>query len=178
MAEMGLARAAVSVTTLDRKLARTMEPRAATPPKRLETIAGLRKAGIPAAVMFAPVIPALNDDEMESVLEAATQAGATSAGYVLLRLPLEIKDLFREWLEENEPSRAKHVISLIRQMRGGKEYDSQWHTRMKGTGPYAEMIGKRFQMAVKRLGLNRERMPLATNLFRRPSKPGDQLRLL
>jgi len=178
MAEMGLARAALSVTTLDRKLARAMEPRAATPPRRLEAISGLSRAGIPTAVMFAPVIPALNDDEMESVLDAATKAGATSAGFVLLRLPLEIKDLFHEWLEEKAPNRAKHVISLIKQMRGGKEYDSQWHTRMKGTGPYAEMIGRRFQMAVKRLGLNRERVPLATNLFRRPPKSGDQLRLL
>ena len=178
MAEMGLARAALSVTTLDRRLARTMEPRAATPPRRLDTIAGLRKAGIPTAVMFAPVIPALNDDELESVLAAAAEAGATSAGYVLLRLPLEIKDLFREWLEEKEPGKAKHVMSLIRQMRGGKDYDSQWHTRMRGTGPYAEMIAKRFQMAVKRLGLNQKRTPLATNLFRRPPKSGDQLRLL
>jgi DNA repair photolyase len=178
MAELGLARAALSVTTLDRKLARAMEPRAATPPRRLEAIAGLSGAGVPVAVMFAPVIPALNDDEMESVLEAATKAGASSAGYVLLRLPLEIKDLFREWLEEKVPNRARHVVSLIKQMRGGKEYDSQWHTRMKGSGPYAEMIGKRFQMAVKRLGLNRERTPLATNLFRRPPKSGDQLRLL
>jgi DNA repair photolyase len=178
MAEMGLARAALSVTTLDRKLARAMEPRAGTPARRLEAIAGLTRAGIPTAVMFAPVIPALNDDEMESVLEAAVKAGATSAGYVLLRLPLEIKDLFREWLEEKTPNKAKHVISLIKQMRGGKEYDSQWHTRMKGTGPYAEMIGRRFQMAVKRLGLNGERRPLATNLFRRPPKSGDQLKLL
>src|SRR5439155_18134222 len=121
MAEMGLARAALSITTLDRKLARAMEPRAATPPRRLEAIAGLRKAGIPAAVMFAPVIPALNDDEMENVLTAATEAGATNAGYVLLRLPLEIKDLFREWLEEKEPGKAKHVMSRIRQMRGGKD---------------------------------------------------------
>jgi len=178
MAEMGLARAAVSITTLDRKLARAMEPRAATPSRRLEAIAGLTRAGIPASVMFAPVIPALNDDEMEAVLEAAVKAGAASAGYVLLRLPLEIKDLFREWLEEKAPNKAKHVISLIRQMRGGKEYDSQWHTRMKGTGPYAEMIGRRFQMAVKRLALNQERTPLATNLFRRPPKTGDQLKLL
>ena len=178
MAEMGLARAALSITTLDRKLARAMEPRAGTPSRRLEAISGLTRAGVPASVMFAPVIPALNDDEMESVLDAAVKAGATSAGYVLLRLPLEIKDLFREWLEEKAPNRAKHVISLIKQMRGGKEYDSQWHTRMKGTGPYAEMIGRRFQMAVKRLGLNRERTALATNLFRRPPKSGDQLKLL
>jgi DNA repair photolyase len=178
MAEQGLARAAISITTLDRRLARTMEPRAATPQRRIDAIRGLNQAGIPAGVMFAPVIPALNDEELENVLNAAVEAGAGSAGYVLLRLPLEIKDLFREWLEEKEPGRAKHVMSLIRQMRGGKDYDSQWHTRMKGTGPYAEMIGRRFHMAIKRLGLNQERTPLATDKFRRPPRAGDQLRLL
>ncbi|HEY3638326.1 MAG TPA: PA0069 family radical SAM protein [Rhizomicrobium sp.] len=178
MAEQGLARAAISITTLDRKLARAMEPRAATPQRRLQAIKGLREAGIPAGVMFAPVIPALNDDELESVLGAAVEAGAGSAGYVLLRLPLEIKDLFREWLEEKVEGRAKHVMSLIRQMRGGKDYDSQWHTRMKGTGPYAEMIARRFHMAVRRLGLNQGRSPLSTDKFRRPPRAGDQLRLL
>ena len=177
MAEMGLARVALSVTTLDRKLARVMEPRAATPQRRLDTIAALSRADIPVGVMFAPVIPALNDDELEAVLAQATGAGAQSAGYVLLRLPLEIKDLFREWLEASTPGRAKHVMSLIRQMRGGKDYDSQWHTRMKGTGPYAEMIARRFRMAVKRLGLNRERTQLAIGKFRRPPRTGDQLGL-
>src|SRR5207253_1640631 len=142
---------------------------------RLETIAGLRNAGIPTAVMFAPVIPALNDDEMESVLEAAKKAGATSAGYVLLRLPLEIKDLFREWLEANIPDRAKHVMSLIRQMRGGKDYDSQWHTRMRGTGPYAEMMARRFQLAIRRLDLNKPSRPLDVSQFRKPAQKGDQL---
>ncbi|MGH6887810.1 MAG: PA0069 family radical SAM protein [Rhizomicrobium sp.] len=178
MAEQGLARAALSITTLDRRLARAMEPRAGTPPRRLDAIRTLNREGIPAGVMFAPVIPALNDDELESVLSAAADAGAQSAGYVLLRLPLEIKDMFREWLEEREPGRAKHVMSLVRQMRGGKDYDSQWHTRMKGTGPYAEMIAKRFRMAVKRFGLNRVRMPLALDKFRRPPRTGDQLTLL
>ena len=177
MAQMGLARAALSVTTLDRMLARHMEPRAATPGRRLDAIAGLSKAGVPVGVMFAPVIPALNDDELETILAKAVEAGAETAGYVLLRLPLEIKDLFREWLEERVPDRAKHVMSLIRQMRGGKDYDSQWHTRMKGTGPYAEMIARRFHMAVKRLALNRERTPFALDKFRRPPRPGDQLRL-
>jgi DNA repair photolyase len=177
MAEQGLARAAISVTTLDRKLARTMEPRAATPGRRIEAIRELHHAGIPAAVMFAPVIPALNDEELEAVLGTAAEAGAGSAGYVLLRLPLEIKDLFREWLEEKVPGRANHVMSLIRQMRGGKDYDSQWHTRMKGTGPYAEMIAKRFRMAVKRLGLNQDRPPLSTTKFLRPARAGDQLAL-
>ncbi|HEX4078954.1 MAG TPA: PA0069 family radical SAM protein [Rhizomicrobium sp.] len=178
MAEEGLARAALSVTTLDRKLARTMEPRAATPERRIDAIRELTGAGVPASVMFAPVIPALNDEELETVLATAAEAGASGAGYVLLRLPLEIKDLFREWLEDKVPGRAKHVMSLIRQMRGGKDYDSQWHTRMKGTGPYAEMIAKRFHMAVRRLGLNQERAPLSTEKFRRPPRPGDQLCLL
>jgi DNA repair photolyase len=127
--------------------------------------------------MFAPVIPALNDDEMESVLAAAKDAGARSVGYVLLRLPLEIKDLFREWLETNRPDSAKHVMSLIRQMRGGKDYDAQWHTRMRGTGPYAEMIARRFHMAVKRLGLNTDSKPLRNSLFRPPPRRGDQLAL-
>ena len=178
MAEMGLAKVALSVTTLDPKLARTMEPRATTPAKRIEAIRALREAGVPVGVMFAPVIPALNDEEMENVLSAAAQAGAATAGYVLLRLPLEIKDLFREWLEANEPGRAKHVMSLIRQMRNGKDYDSQWHTRMKGTGPYAEMIARRFQIAAKRLGLNRERNPLVLHKFQRPPQLGEQLALL
>ena len=178
MARAGLAKVALSVTTLDRKLARAMEPRASTPPKRLDAIRALKEAGVPVGVMFAPVIPALNDDEMESVLTEAASAGARSAGYVLLRLPLEIKDIFREWLEANAPGRARHVMSLIRQMRDGKDYDSQWHSRMKGTGPYAEMIAKRFHMAVKRLGLNRENTPLVVNRFQRPRALGEQLALL
>jgi DNA repair photolyase len=178
MAEAGLAKAAVSVTSLDRKLAREMEPRASTPPKRLEAIKRMNEAGVPTGVMFAPVIPALNDEEMEHVLEAAKDAGARSAGYVLLRLPLEIKDLFREWLEANEPGRAKHVMSLIRSMRGGKDYDSQWNTRMRGTGPYADMIAKRFHLAIKRLGFNKDSRPLDLTHFKRPVQLGDQLELL
>lgn len=178
MAEAGLAKVALSVTTLDRKLARVMEPRASTPPKRIEAIKALSSAGIPTAVMFAPVIPALNDEELETVLETARDAGARSAGYVLLRLPLEIKDLFREWLEANEPGRAKHVMSLIRSMRGGKDYDAQWNTRMRGTGPYADMIARRFHLAVRRFGLNADHRPLDTKQFTRPAQPGQQLELL
>jgi len=177
MAEMGLAKVALSVTTLDRRLARMMEPRAGTPTRRLQAIKGLSDAGVPAAVMFAPAIPALNDGELEAVLSAAKDMGACSAGYVLLRLPLEIKDLFREWLEVNVPDRAKHVMSLVRQMRGGKDYDSQWHTRMRGTGPYAEMIAKRFQIAVRRLELNKPSRPLDISQFRKPAQKGDQLSL-
>ena len=178
MAAMGLAKAALSVTTLDRKLARMMEPRAGTPARRLQAIRGLAEAGVPAGVMFAPAIPALNDFEMEMVLTAARDAGARTAGYVLLRLPLEIKDLFREWLEANQPGRAKHVMALIRQMRGGKDYDAQWNTRMKGTGPYAQMMARRFQMAVKKLGLNQPSAPMATTSFKRPPRLGDQLSFL
>jgi DNA repair photolyase len=178
MAAMGLAKASLSVTTLDRKLARVMEPRAGTPARRLQAIAGLAQAGVPAGVLFAPAIPALNDHEMEAVLQAATEAGARAAGYVLLRLPLEIKDLFREWLEAQVPGRAKHVMALIRQMRGGKDYDSQWNTRMKGTGPYAEMMRRRFHLAVKKHALNQSPQPMAINNFRRPPRIGDQLSLL
>jgi len=178
MAQEGLAKVALSVTTLDRKLARLMEPRAGTPQRRLQAIKGLSEAGIPTGVMFAPVVPALNDEEMEAVLGAAAEMGASTAGYVLLRLPLEIKDLFREWLDASVPDRAKHVMSLIRQMRGGKDYDSQWHTRMKGTGPYAEMIARRFHMAVKRIGLNKDSRPLLLGKFKPPPRSGDQLKLL
>jgi DNA repair photolyase len=178
MAGMGLAKAALSITTLDRKLARVMEPRAGTPARRLDAIAGLKQAGIPVGVMFAPAIPALNDHEMEAVLAAAAERGARSAGYVLLRLPLEIKDLFREWLDAKVPGRARHVMALIRQMRGGKDYDSQWNTRMKGTGPYAEMMRRRFHLATRKLGLNQEQRPLAVNSFKRPARIGDQLSLL
>jgi DNA repair photolyase len=177
MASMGLAKAGLSITTLDRKLARLMEPRAGTPARRLAAIRGLTDAGVPSAVMFAPAIPALNDAEMEAVLTAAAEAGARSAGYVLLRLPLEIKDLFREWLETNVPDRAKHVMTLVRQMRGGKDYDANWNTRMTGTGPYAQVMARRFHMAVKRLGLNRPTAPLAVHKFKRPARLGDQLAL-
>jgi DNA repair photolyase len=177
MARMGLAKAALSVTTLDRRLARVMEPRAGTPARRLQAIEGLAEAGIPAGVMFAPAIPALNDHEMEAVLNAAAGAGARSAGYVLLRLPLEIKDLFREWLEANAPDRARHVMTLVRQMRGGKDYDPAWNTRMRGTGPYAAMMARRFHLAVKRLGLNRPHPPLDAGQFRRPQQAGDQMTL-
>ena len=178
MAAEGLARVAVSNTTLDKKLARSMEPRAATPPRRLETIRALASAGIPVTVMSAPIIPALNDDEMESILAAAAEAGATQAGYTLVRLPLEIKDLFREWLEANEPDRGKHVMSLIRSMRDGKDYDSEWGKRMRGTGPYAWQIGRRFEIAARKLGFNKERTTLRNDLFVCAKPKTEQLMLL
>jgi DNA repair photolyase len=169
MGRAGLASACISITTLDRGLARAMEPRASTPAKRLEAIARLADAGCPVMVGFAPVIPGLNDHELESVLEAAAKAGATSAMYVTLRLPLEIKDLFREWLADARPERAARVMSLIRQTRGGKDYDADWSQRMKGTGPVAELIAARFRAAVKRYGLDAPRRPLDETQFRVPA---------
>ncbi|MGC1304269.1 MAG: PA0069 family radical SAM protein [Caulobacteraceae bacterium] len=177
MGQAGLARVFVSVTTLDRKLARAMEPRAATPEKRLETVRALKAAGAVVGVMFAPAIPGLNDHEMEAVLERATEAGATSVGFVVLRLPREIKDLFREWLETERPDRARRVMSLVRQMRGGKDYDAEWSQRMRGQGPIADLMRQRFDRACARLGLNAERTPMRTDLFRPPPKAGDQLDL-
>ncbi len=166
MAKRNLAKVAISVTTLDPKLARTMEPRASTPPKRLEALKQLSEAGIPATVMVAPVIPALNDSEIERILDAAAHAGVKEASYVLLRLPLEVRDLFREWLMANYPDRYRHVFTLIRDMRGGRDYDSQWGTRMKGTGPMAWMIGRRFEIACEKLGLNKRRSETDDRSFR------------
>src|SRR5438046_7500095 len=143
MAKRNLAKVALSVTTLDPKLARVMEPRAATPARRLEALQALVAAGVPASVMVAPIIPAINDAEIERILDAAAAIGVRDAGYVLLRLPLEVRDLFREWLIENFPDRYRHVFKLIRDMRGGKEYDSKWRERKTGTGPMAWMIGRR-----------------------------------
>ncbi len=177
MAGEGLTKVFLSITTLDRRLARIMEPRAATPDKRLHALGELAKAGVPCGVMTAPMIPALNDAEMEDILAAAASAGATEAGYTLLRLPLEIKDLFREWLESELPDRAKHVMTLIRSMRGGKDYDAEWGKRMTGTGPYAELMSQRFKLAVGRFGLNKQRAQLDCTRFRPPPRAGDQLGL-
>jgi DNA repair photolyase len=177
MGQRNLVRAAVSVTTVDRKLARSMEPRAATPERRLDAIRQLSDAGVPTIVMFAPCIPGLNDHEMEAVLERAKAAGAIGAGYVSLRLPLEIKDLFREWLESDHPDRAKKVMSLVRQMRAGKDYDSEWGRRMTGQGPVAEMMSQRFAIATRKLGMNGRWDGLDASQFRVPPKAGDQLAL-
>jgi DNA repair photolyase len=177
MGRDGLASAFVSITTLDRDLARTMEPRAATPARRLDAIKALADAGVPVGVGFAPVIPGLNDHELEAVLEAAAKAGATTAMYVTLRLPLEIKDLFQEWLAEARPDRAARVMSLVRQTRGGKDYDADWSQRMKGTGPVADLIGARFKAAVKRYGLDGPRHDLDETRFRVPADARAQLDL-
>jgi DNA repair photolyase len=177
MASKNLVKVAISITTLDPKLARAMEPRAATPPKRLHTLETLAKAGIPTTVMVAPVIPALNDSEIESILKAASAAGAESAGYVLLRLPLEVRDIFREWLMKEMPDRASHVMSLVRSMRQGKDYDAAWGRRMKGTGPYAWSIGRRFELACTKLKLNQQKTRLEPAKFRPPVMKGQQLPL-
>jgi len=177
MAEKGLAKVAISVTTLDRNVARAMEPRAATPPRRIETIRQLTAAGVPVTVLTAPIIPGLNDHEIEPILETAHAAGARDAGYVLLRLPLEIKDLFREWLAEAFPDRASRVLSLLRSMHGGKDYVAAFGHRQRGNGPYADQIAMRFQLARKRLGMPEERLQLRTDLFTSPKKRGEQLAL-
>ena len=178
MAAKGLAKVALSVTTLDRRLARTMEPRAATPPKRLEAMRTLSEAGVPVSVMVGPVIPGLNDQEIERILDSGVAAGAKEAGYVILRLPLEVSPIFKDWLLRHYPDRFRHVMSLVRSMRGGKDYDSEWGKRMRGSGPYAWQIGRRFEIAAKRLGLNTERRSLRTDLFHSPAKQGEQLVLL
>ena len=177
MAKRNLVKVALSVTTLDAGLARTMEPRAATPTRRLEALRRLSDAGVPTAVMVAPVIPALNDQEIERILDCAAAAGVKEAGYILLRLPLEVRDLFREWLKANYPHREEHVFKLIRDMRGGKDYDAKWGERMKGSGPYAWMIGRRFEMACEKFGLNERKLTLSTKDFRAPKRNNAQLSL-
>ncbi len=177
MAAAKLARVSVSVTTLEPTLARKLEPRAPRPNLRLETIRGLADAGVPTTVLAAPMIPALNDDELEAILEAAAAAGAGSAGYILLRLPLEIKALFIEWLEAHFPARKNRVLGLLREMRGGRLYDPAWGTRMTGTGVYADLLARRFELASKRLGLNRADWELDTTQFVRPTPGGEQLAL-
>ena len=178
MASKGLARVAMSVTTLDRKLARTMEPRAATPERRLEAMRALSDAGIPVSVMAAPVIPGLNDHEIERILDSAKAAGADAAGYVMLRLPIEVSPLFRDWLLRHYPDRYRHVMALVRSMRGGKDYDAEFNKRMRGTGPYAWQIARRFELTAKRLGLNMRKAPLRTDHFVAPFGEGVQLSLL
>jgi DNA repair photolyase len=177
MAERGLAKAAISVTTLERRIARVMEPRAAAPHRRIEAIRALAEAGVPATVMVAPIIPGINDSEIEAILEEAARAGATGAGYVVLRLPLEIKDLFRDWLQRYFPDRATRVMNIVRQMRGGRDYDPEWGNRQKGEGPYAKLIAARFGAACRRLGLDKPRAALDHTQFRRPIEAGGQQEL-
>ena len=178
MAQRGMASVCLSVTTLDRRLARLMEPRAPTPARRLDAIKALNEAGIPTGALVAPIIPALNDMEIDRIVEALAAAKAATAGYVLLRLPLEIKDLFEEWLGEHYPDRQKRVLSLIRQTRDGAAYRSEWGTRMTGTGAYADLIRRRFALALKRNGMARRSLALDASAFRPPPAAGDQLSLL
>jgi DNA repair photolyase len=165
MAKLDLVKVFVSVTTLDRRLARAMEPRASTPPKRLEAIRLLNDAGIPAGVMTAPMIPALNDMELERILEAAHDAGAREAGWVMLRLPWELKELWREWLQVNYPDRASRVMKLVQEARGGKDYVPDFGGRMRGEGAYAELLAQRFALAIRKLGMNERRLRLRKDLF-------------
>ncbi len=176
MAAKGLARVCVSVTTLDRDLARRLEPRAATPPRRIETLRALAAAGVPTGVMASPMIPGLNDAELETILAEARGAGAETAAYILLRLPLEIADLFAEWLDAHVPDKAGRVMALIRETRGGKTYQSGFGRRMSGTGPYAELLARRFEVAVGRLGFG-QGLALDTGRFTPPPAAGDQLDL-
>jgi DNA repair photolyase len=178
LAALGLVKVAVSITTLDPKLARAMEPRASSPAKRLAAIEALSAAGIPTVVMIGPIIPGLNDHEIEVILKAAYAAGAREAGYTMLRLPHEVKDIFKDWLTKEFPDRARKVMALVKSVRGGEENDANFGTRMTGSGPYAWTIGRRFQLAAQRLGLNVRRVKLKTELFKRPVAVGEQLALL
>lgn len=177
MAERRLLHVAVSLTTLDAELKRQLEPRAAAPTTRLRMIRTLSDAGIPVSVMTAPVIPGLNDHELEALLEAAARAGARHAGYILLRLPHEVAPLFRDWLDVHYPQRAAHVLSLIRQCRGGAAYDARFGQRMVGTGPFARLLGERFRITTRKLGLDRPPPPLDCSRFRLPQAGSAQLAL-
>lgn len=170
MARDGLVHVYVSITTLDNRLSATLEPRAAAPHTRLKTVRALHEAGVPVGTMVAPVIPTITDAEIKRILEAACEHGARAAGYVLLRLPHELKQVWREWLSLHYPDRAAHAMSLVQQMRGGKDYDSAFGTRMRGEGPFADLIAMRFAKAYKRLGFGRL-PPLETSKFRPPAPP-------
>ena len=178
MAAKGLAKVYVSVTTLDRDIARRMEPRAPTPQRRLEAIEALAEAGVPVGVMVAPVVPAVNDEEIEKILTRAYAAGAREAGYVTLRLPLELRELFREWLAVNFPDKLKHTLALVQSMHGGKDYQSQWGQRMAGSGPYAWMIGRRFEIAARKLGFREKAYALRNDLFEPPVAEQEEPRQL
>ena len=177
MAALGIARAMLSVTTLDPHLARAMEPRASTPRRRLAAVKMLAEAGVSVGVMTAPMIPGLNDDELESLLEASRDAGAQFAGFTIVRLPLEVSSLFREWLEAKFPDRAGRVMRLIREMNGGRDYDPQWSRSKEPRSVYAKLIRERFEIATRRLGLDEEPPKLKVSLFRVPAEKTPQLSL-
>ena len=177
MAERNLVQVFLSIATLDHDISRPLEPRTSAPARRMEAVRNLSAAGIPVGVIVAPVIPALTDQDIEAVLDAAKQNGAVSASYVLIRLPLEVKSLFADWLEQHFPQRASHVMSLVRQMRGGKDNDAHFGSRMRGEGVFAHLLQQRFRKACARLGLNRERVTLDTAQFRVPRQASAQLSL-
>ena len=177
MAKRSLAAVGISVTTLDAKLSRLMEPRAPAPQRRLQVIRKLSEAGIPVRIMASPMVPALTDPELEAILAAGRDAGARHASWIMLRLPREVSPLVQEWLATHYPDRAERIMARLRDMHGGKEYDAGWHKRMRGEGPYAQMVAQRFNLAVKRLKLTRAGVPLRCDLFRPPSEKGDQLSL-
>jgi len=174
MAKDGLAHVSMSIAHLDNELAHRMEPRATAPHRRMRTVRVLADAGIPVTALVAPIIPQINDRDLERVLEEARAAGATTASYVLLRLPFELKALFRDWLERHYPMRAAHVMSLVQQMRGGKDYDAEFGKRMTGEGVFADLIAARFRKACARLGYAERELSLRTDLFRPPPRPGGQ----
>lgn len=177
MAAKNLARVYISVTTLDRDLARKLEPRAAAPQRRLAAIKTLADAGIPVGVMTAPIIPQLTDKDMEAILEAAAANGARYGGWTMLRLPFEVKTLFRDWLAQHYPLRAGHVMSIVQQIRGGRDNDPNFGSRMRGQGQLADLIARRFDIAARRLGLNRERTPMDTSRFRPPKGAAERAQL-
>ena len=177
MASRNLVQVMISICTMDKEMARTLEPRAASPQRRLQSIARLNAAGIPTGVLTAPMIPVLNDPEMENILEQAASAGAMNAGYILLRLPLEVAPLFEEWLQTHYPLKYSHVMTRIRDTRGGGVYQNQFGLRMRGNGPFAEIIQRRFQGACQRFGLGKRTISLDTHQFMAPKPPRDQLDL-
>ena len=177
MAAAGLVRVGLSITTLDPALSRRLEPRVPAPARRLATLRVLSRAGVPVRIMTSPIIPALNDHEIEALLEAGRDAGADAASWIMLRLPLEVSGLFRDWLAKHYPDRASRVMGLVREMHGGRDYDPQWSRRMRGSGPYAQIIARRFETAARRLGLNFARPGLRCDLFCPPPRAGDQLSL-
>jgi len=177
MAAKGLARVGISVTTLDAGLSRRMEPRVPPPARRLQTIRRLADAGVPVRVMVSPVVPALTDHELEAILAAAAEAGAVAASRILLRLPLEVAPLFREWLTAHYPDRASRVMGRVRDLHGGRDYDPEWGKRLEGQGPFADLVRHRFDIACRRLGLSKDLPSLRTDLFAAPPRVGDQLEL-
>ena len=177
MAAQGLARVGISVTTLDPAISRRMEPRAPSPARRLATIRRLTEAGVPVRIMASPMVPALTDPELEKILEAGAEAGAEAASWIMLRLPLEVAELWQEWLAEHYPDRAARIMGHVRDMHGGEVYSSKWFARMRGEGPYAELVERRFRRAARALGLDRKSPPLRCDLFAAPPRAGDQLSL-